>query len=171
MLLDGDGLIFKDEFLQHGEQGGRNAATQLSTALQDYVESHFAGIAPKIMTKIYANVKGLSENCARGGIINEQSLLDDFVRGFNGTVPLFDLIDIGTGKNKPYDKIGGMQGFIAVARCWVCLCCWIPFVIQSPATSAIVASAHTLTYWLAIRDFRTVSVQLPLSPDLPGMLA
>ena len=110
MLLDGDGFIFKDGFLQQGEQGGRNAANQLLTALQEYVDGNFPGIAsPKIMTKIYINMKGLSELCARGGIITEQSLLDDFVRGFNGAVPLFDLVDIGAGKDKPYDKIGGMQ--------------------------------------------------------------
>lgn len=108
MLLDGDGIIFRDEFLQQGEQGGQNAATQLSSALQAYVEDNFPGIsAPKIMTKIYANMKGLSDICMRGHIINEQSILDDFVRGFNGSIPLLDLVD--TGKGKPYDKIKGMQ--------------------------------------------------------------
>ncbi|EYE96598.1 CCCH zinc finger protein [Aspergillus ruber CBS 135680] len=106
VLLDGDGMIFKDEFLQQGGQGGRNAASQLSSALRAYVEDNFPGIsAPKIMTKIYANMKGLSEICTRGHIINEQSALDDFVRGFNGSMPLLDLVD--TGKGKPYDKIRG----------------------------------------------------------------
>lgn len=107
VLLDGDGMIFKDEFLQNGEQGGRNAATQLSSTLQTYVDDNFPGIAsPKIMTKIYANMKGLSDTCTRGHIINEPSVLDDFVRGFNEFIPLFDLVDIGKGK--PYDKIREM---------------------------------------------------------------
>ncbi|OJJ37532.1 hypothetical protein ASPWEDRAFT_39231 [Aspergillus wentii DTO 134E9] len=107
VLLDGDGLIFMDDFLQQGEQGGQNAATQLSTALEDYISSNFPSITtPKIMTKIYANVKGLSDLCVKGGIINEPTLLDDFVRGFNGTVPLFDLVDIGAGNDKAHDKIG-----------------------------------------------------------------
>lgn len=101
-------MIFKDEFLQNGEQGGRNAATQLSSTLQTYVDDNFPGIAsPKIMTKIYANMKGLSDTCTRGHIINEPSVLDDFVRGFNEFIPLFDLVDIGKGK--PYDKIRGMR--------------------------------------------------------------
>lgn len=99
-----------DDFLQQGEQGGQNAATQLSTALEDYISSNFPSITtPKIMTKIYANVKGLSDLCVKGGIINEPTLLDDFVRGFNGTVPLFDLVDIGAGNDKAHDKIGGRQ--------------------------------------------------------------
>ena len=112
MLLDGDGMIFNDELLQQGEQGGRSAAVQLSTALQDYVDSNFPGIAsPKIMTKIYTNVKGLSDMCVRGGILHEQSLLDDFVRGFNESIPLFDMVDVGVGKDGPYHKIGGMFNF------------------------------------------------------------
>lgn len=101
-------MIFKDEFLQQGGQGGRNAASQLSSDLQAYVEDNFPGIsAPKIMTKIYANMNGLSDICMRGQIINEQSALDDFVRGFNGSMPLLDLVD--TGKRKPYEKIRGMR--------------------------------------------------------------
>ena len=49
--------------------------------------------------------------CVRGGILHEQSLLDDFVRGFNESIPLFDMVDVGVGKDGPYHKIGGMFNF------------------------------------------------------------
>lgn len=61
------------------------------------------------MTKLYVNVKGLSDTCVRAGIVSDPSLVDDFVRGFNSSAPLFDLVDIGSRKDKVHDKIGGMR--------------------------------------------------------------
>ena len=112
MLLDGSGIIFKDELLQKGEQGGENAAKQLHTALADHLGISFPNVpSPKIIAKIFVNLKGpkgLSETCARGGIVSDSSILDDFVRGFNSSIPLFDLVDIGAAKDKGGRKIGGM---------------------------------------------------------------
>ncbi|GIJ89274.1 hypothetical protein Asppvi_008205 [Aspergillus pseudoviridinutans] len=106
VLLDGHGLIFKEEFLKQGEQGGKNAAKELSTALQDYITTHFPNIAsPKIVTMIYMNVKGLTDLCIQGGIKTELSVLEGFVRGFNSNSLLSDIIDVGAGKNKASDKI------------------------------------------------------------------
>ncbi|KAJ5558970.1 hypothetical protein N7461_002942 [Penicillium sp. DV-2018c] len=106
LLLDGEGIIFKDEFLQLGEQGGRNAAKQLWKSLQSYVTTNLATITePKIMTKIYLNVKGLIETYVRGGINLDASTLSDFIRGFNESTSFFEIVDVGTGKNKAHDKI------------------------------------------------------------------
>ncbi|BAE60406.1 unnamed protein product [Aspergillus oryzae RIB40] len=55
---------------------------------------------------MYVNVKGLSDLCVRGGVTTEPSLIEDFVRGFNASYPLFDLVDIGAGKESAHDKIG-----------------------------------------------------------------
>lgn len=113
VLLDGEGLIFRDEFLQQGERGGRDAAAQLSVALQRYVGKHFPGIAsPKIMTKIYINTKALGDMCIRGGVLNDLSLIADFVRAFNETIPLFEIVDIGPEKDSACYTIGGMFSFI-----------------------------------------------------------
>lgn len=105
-------MIFRDEFLQQGEKGGRDAAAQLSKDLQRYVGSNFPGIASsKIMTKIYINTKALTDMCIRGGVLNDLSLIGDFVRAFNETTPLFDIVDIGSEKDKACYKIGGMFSF------------------------------------------------------------
>lgn len=109
MLLDGDSMMFKDELLQGGEQGGQLAAKELYTALEDYLAGNFPSlISPKLMTKLYVNLTGLSDACVRAGIVGDPSLLDDFARGFNNSAPLFDLVDIGS-KDKAQDKIGGMR--------------------------------------------------------------
>ncbi|GMG01992.1 unnamed protein product [Aspergillus oryzae] len=58
---------------------------------------------------MYVNVKGLSDLCVRGGVTTEPSLIEDFVRGFNASYPLFDLVDIGAGKESAHDKIGAFR--------------------------------------------------------------
>jgi hypothetical protein len=63
---------------------------------------------PKIMTKIYLNVKGLIETYVRGGINLDASTLSDFIRGFNESASFFEIVDVGTGQNKAHDKIKGM---------------------------------------------------------------
>ncbi|EAU37295.1 predicted protein [Aspergillus terreus NIH2624] len=106
VLLDGGGIMFKDEYLQMGAQGGRNAAAKLHAALQEYVTGSFPGInSPKIITKMYVNLKNLGELCVRGGITTEPSLIEEFARGFNGSFPQFDLVDIGVDKESAHDKI------------------------------------------------------------------
>ena len=150
MLLDGGGIIFKDEYLQQGEQGGHDAAKKLYSTLQDYVSCNFPAInCPRVITKMYVNVKGLSELCVRGGVTTEPSLIEDFVRGFNASYPLFDLVDIGAGKESAHDKIGGMSSETFV--------CWVADTDRcSPRFS---------------RSFQTKFIQLSLPPDIPGLLA
>ncbi|KAK2873392.1 hypothetical protein FQN49_002390 [Arthroderma sp. PD_2] len=105
-LLDGDGMIFRDSLVQQGEQGGKDAANQLWLAIRDYSSEAFANIhSPKIVTRIYANVRGLAETLFKAGIIDRPSLFEDFVRGFNGSRLLFDFVDVGSGKDRADDKI------------------------------------------------------------------
>lgn len=54
------------------------------------------------------NVKSLGEICARSGITSEPAAIHDFVRGFNETMSHSEIVDIGSGKNKAYDKIQGL---------------------------------------------------------------
>lgn len=89
--------------------GGQAAAQQLNAALQDYVTASFPSMnCPKILTRFYVNVKGLSDLCVRGGVTTEPSLIEDFARGFNSSYPLFELIDIGAGRDSAHDKIRGV---------------------------------------------------------------
>ncbi|KAL4909279.1 hypothetical protein BDW74DRAFT_79612 [Aspergillus multicolor] len=106
LLLDGDGMVFKDELLQLGEEGGRKAAKELSHAVEEYVADNFPTIiSPKIVTKMYVNMKALCDACIRAGIATDPSILNEFARGFNSTFPLFDLMDIGLEKSAAHDKI------------------------------------------------------------------
>jgi hypothetical protein len=108
VLLDGDGMIFTEELLQQGERGGKEAASRLWSAMNHFVQQDLPHLSsPKILARIYANVKGLGDVLQKSGIVDRASLFEDFARGFNGSKLLFDFVDVGTGKDKADDKITG----------------------------------------------------------------
>lgn len=105
-------MIFNDELLQQGEKGGKEAANQLWSSINDFVHGALPQLsAPKILVRIYANVRGLADVLHKSGIIDRASLFEDFVRGLTGSKLLFDFIDVGTGKDKADDKITGQSPF------------------------------------------------------------
>ena len=156
MLLDGAGIQFRDEFLQTGEEGGKIAAKKLSIALENYVFRNFPGLdIPKIIARMYVNIKALGETCVRGGITTEPSSVEEFARGFNSH-PLFDLVD--TGVDSAHEKIGGMhRDLMSFGACnsSILLRCFDIRADLPPAVS---------------RGLQTQFIQLPLPPDIPGML-
>lgn len=75
----------------------------------EYVSENLPNVAsPKIVVRIFANVKGLGNTYHQAGIIDMTSVMDDFVRGFNESGLLFDFIDVGQSKGSAEDKIAGM---------------------------------------------------------------
>ncbi|PGH01793.1 hypothetical protein AJ80_08959 [Polytolypa hystricis UAMH7299] len=106
VLIDGDGMIFQESFLRQGEQGGRDAANLLWNAIRDYAARNLPNLpSPKIITRVYANLRGLAEASCKAGIIERPKQLDDFARGFNGSRRLFDFVDVGAGKDMADDKL------------------------------------------------------------------
>lgn len=107
ILIDGDGMIFRDELLHQGELGGRRAAFELYAAVQAYIESETSDIpvSARIVCRIYANVRGLSDVLVRTGAVQEMGQFDEFVRGFTRSKTLFDFVDVGPGKDRADEKI------------------------------------------------------------------
>lgn len=146
VLLDGEGIIFKDEYLQQGEEGGRSAAKQLEAGLRSYLSKNLPSInEPKLLTKIYLNVRGFGELCSRSGLISDAAAIHDFIRGFNETMSFSEIIDIGSDKNKAYNKIEGL---------WNTL-------LRGLGRSELIG--------LSFRDFPRFPIQLPLPPNLFGL--
>ncbi|KAH7355776.1 hypothetical protein BKA66DRAFT_429513 [Pyrenochaeta sp. MPI-SDFR-AT-0127] len=106
VLIDGDGMIFLDEYLREGELGGRRAAAQLSAAVQDFIDAEGnVPLGARIVCRIYANVRGLADVLVRTGAIDEVGQFEDFVRGFTRGKTLFDFVDVGAGKDRADEKI------------------------------------------------------------------
>lgn len=69
----------------------------------------------RIVTRIYANLRGLADTCYKANLVEKPSTVEDFARGFTGSKQLFDYIDVGSGKDRADDKITGKlqhQSFI-----------------------------------------------------------
>ena len=62
----------------------------------------------RIVTRIYANLKGLGNACHNSGLIDWPDSMADFARGFTGSKQLFDFIDVGMDKDRADDKLSGM---------------------------------------------------------------
>jgi len=130
VLIDGDGMIvgthnllcdapfrqkssdmiqFDEQLLQKGEQGGKEAAGLLWGCVRDYVNQRDPDLPSdiRIVTRIYANLKGLADVCCKAGLVEKPSVVDDFARGFTGSKQLFDYIDVGSGKDRADDKLTG----------------------------------------------------------------
>ncbi|KAF2646060.1 hypothetical protein P280DRAFT_512267 [Massarina eburnea CBS 473.64] len=110
ILVDGDGMIFRDEYIRQGEAGGFQAAVHLQKEIEHHIQ-HEAMDVPvnsRIICRVYANVGGLASTLVRANIISEISLFEDFVRGFTRAKTLFDFVDVGSGKDRADDKISEM---------------------------------------------------------------
>lgn len=97
LLIDGDGMIFNDDLIKKGELGGKEAASMLWDAVKDYVHAELPTLPLdyKIMTRIYANLRGLGDVCHRIGILQHPSVIEEFARGLTGSKHLFDFVDVG----------------------------------------------------------------------------
>ena len=92
-------MIFDERLIQNGEAGGREAAGLLWNAVMDHFSADPALPSDfKVVTRIYANLKGLGDVCKKSGILSSSSTIEDFARGFTGSKQLFDFVDVGIGK-------------------------------------------------------------------------
>ncbi|KAI1449352.1 hypothetical protein F5Y02DRAFT_413863 [Annulohypoxylon stygium] len=110
VLIDGDGLVFKEHLIKQGHNGGQVAAQELEIAIANK-SSQLGHTNAKIVTKVIADVQALAQDLTKNGFIpNEQALLD-FVAGFSQTSPNVDFVDVGYGKERVAAKIFGCAQF------------------------------------------------------------
>ena len=105
-------MIFNN--ISQGENGGKEAAEILHESVRNYVYNNLGDLTSdyKIVTKIYANLRGLGETAHKAGIVSWPSAVEEFARGFTGSKQLFDFINVGSGKDRADDKITGIPAFV-----------------------------------------------------------
>lgn len=99
---------FTDDLVFKGIKGGQEAARSLLRAAWNKVryEQDF-GDEDKMVVKVYANLKGLSQTYEERGTIKCCIELLDFVTGFNKTNEYCDYIDAGNAKEGADRKLKG----------------------------------------------------------------
>ncbi|KAL9576767.1 MAG: hypothetical protein Q9203_007673 [Teloschistes exilis] len=123
---DGDGYIFRDVYLNKGEDGGKYAADALLGEVKTYLKQlglPAAGSNTDVVVRAYANLRGLGRACLKYGWMDATTAtmttgLQQFANGFTGRQPLFDFVDVGDGKEKADQKIKDVFSFhIANPQC------------------------------------------------------
>ena len=109
VLIDGDGYIFPDELLCQGGSGGEEAAQRLLNEVRNYL-SRFKGAKEwRIVVRIFANLEGLGRKFQSLNIVNNTHVIREFAAGFVQSQALFDIIDVGYGKERADHKIRGQS--------------------------------------------------------------
>ncbi|KAI0202551.1 C-x8-C-x5-C-x3-H type zinc finger protein-like protein [Astrocystis sublimbata] len=102
VLIDGNGLIFRQHFIKQGAEGGRRAAIELHRAVA--AEPFIQANETQILIKIIADIAGLGRALKRDGSINTDSELHEFVQGFN-QASFFDFVDVGANQDTVVSKL------------------------------------------------------------------
>ncbi|KAK3674688.1 hypothetical protein LTR78_005410 [Recurvomyces mirabilis] len=107
-ILDGDGAVFQDYLLAQGKEGGADAAHQLYTGLRNELKSMYPDSNTadwSILVHIALNMQGLGNKLQSCGVISSHNDLVAFARAFSLAQPLFNFIDVGSGKERADHKI------------------------------------------------------------------
>ncbi|KAF5018267.1 hypothetical protein F66182_9770 [Fusarium sp. NRRL 66182] len=107
ILIDGDGLIFQEELINQGLEGGKKAAYALRAAVADLCGHERTG-SLEIVCRVVANVAGLGKALCRDGTLEDPGVFKEFTLGFTRAKASFDFIDVGYGKERADSKIRGI---------------------------------------------------------------
>ncbi|KAI0137117.1 hypothetical protein BJ170DRAFT_44433 [Xylariales sp. AK1849] len=102
VLIDGDGLIFKEHLIKQGLEGGKKAAYALRQAVAAQCQNPEE---TEIIAKVVANLTGLNKAMKRDGSVDSENDLKDFMLGFTQAKASFDFVDVGHGKERADSKI------------------------------------------------------------------
>ncbi|GAW15744.1 hypothetical protein ANO14919_051630 [Xylariales sp. No.14919] len=113
VVVDGDGYIFKDEFLRQGADGGSEAAQQLNNVIKKSLQGK--GLEHcDIMVRVYANLANLSRILSKYGLATpDKRSLSPFVANFNRSYGLMDFVDAGELKENADFKIRALLNLYA----------------------------------------------------------
>ncbi|ORY25091.1 hypothetical protein BCR39DRAFT_545280 [Naematelia encephala] len=134
VLIDGNGHIFQDEFLQAGFAGGQRAAQALLSALPsigDHIDPSMSPVSAELVldtngtvlsgsphrlppapralgstvVQIFLNKSGLGTTLTKIGTLPSWGVYESFWQGFSASHELFTVVDVGPGKEATDIKI------------------------------------------------------------------
>ncbi|KAG0648753.1 hypothetical protein D0Z07_4766 [Hyphodiscus hymeniophilus] len=103
VLIDGDGMLFHENLIHKGIEGGKEAANALRDIILE--QCHELANEMEVVAKVCANVTGLSKAMRHDGSLQNIDDLRDFTLGFTQGRASFDFVDVGHGKERADSKI------------------------------------------------------------------
>ncbi|KAI8307608.1 hypothetical protein K4K61_003452 [Colletotrichum sp. SAR11_59] len=107
VVIDGDCMLFTDELVTQGFEGGKKASGILRQTILEQLPELDPDMPhhSQVMIRVYANLKGLAKVYHDTQILKNVEILNDFVRGFNRGSSLCDFVDAGNGKECADEKV------------------------------------------------------------------
>ncbi|KAI0380210.1 hypothetical protein F5Y04DRAFT_257721 [Hypomontagnella monticulosa] len=115
-IIDGDGAVFREDWITKGEEGGAIAAHQLRTDIKKHVKDIYPDVNVEpwnVCVQVVLNLDGLSRKLSSIGFIKNTNELQAFTRGFSRAQGLFSIIDVGHGKEQADYKVREMLRLMA----------------------------------------------------------
>ncbi|KAK4704002.1 hypothetical protein P7C70_g2208, partial [Phenoliferia sp. Uapishka_3] len=113
VLIDGDGDILAPHSIRRGKAGGREIAETLHAYVSSYcLNQRIEMPIPRhYLVNVYVNKEGLGNHLEMNGLATKAEL-EDFVRGFNSSRPMFYITDTGN------EEQGADQAIINELHYW-----------------------------------------------------
>ncbi|KAG2152090.1 hypothetical protein BD769DRAFT_1623731 [Suillus cothurnatus] len=106
-LLDGDGMIFTQELMSQGQEGGLAAARKLTERVRQFISTSEGFEQYQLWVYLFYNKRGLLETFGRVGLTTVRAKFDDFMMGFNQAAERFIMVDVGGSKEAADAKLKG----------------------------------------------------------------
>lgn len=96
--------------MRAGRSGGVDAADLLAKSIKGYIALLDTSAGQwSIVVRVYAHFSGLADYLSRSGFIDSAANFVAFAGGFTQHQPLFDFVDVGSGKERADHKIKGRK--------------------------------------------------------------
>ena len=102
-------MTFDSDLLQQGAAGGKQAVALLVDGVSRWASTNVNEYpaASQVVIRVFANLRGLAEACARTGMVDHFTKVEDFARGFTCSDALMDFVDVGDGRAGAQCKVEG----------------------------------------------------------------
>ncbi|CAH0002087.1 unnamed protein product [Clonostachys byssicola] len=107
VLIDGDGAIFHEAFLQTPAQGAPEACRRLHENIKDHLKSTGVKDLP-VFARVYADLDNLANAIHQSGIVDYKEKVSRFFEHFTNSRAEFEFINVGYGKENADCKMKRM---------------------------------------------------------------
>lgn len=97
--------------------GGSEAASRLSNAIREHIVSIYSNSGNwPVMVQIYLSLEKLGMKLAQVGLVRTSQDMRIFAQRFSVNQPLFNIVDVGQGKERADHKIKGKHTKESILR-------------------------------------------------------
>ncbi|CAH0032404.1 unnamed protein product [Clonostachys rhizophaga] len=111
VLIDGDGAIFHEAFLETPAHGAPDACRRLNENIKDHLKSTGGKEDLPVFARVYADLDNLANAIHQSGIVDSKEKVSRFFEHFTNSRAEFEFINVGFGKENADCKMKKMLDY------------------------------------------------------------